>query len=213
MKALSLTALLASAAALALTPPAAAQDNDNDSVEDGVTAEGRLINPDANAVAPAVAGAGSERPADAATTADNAAPVVNPDLEGPEAAIVREETDQPGDPQPNEAAVAGVLDDAQSEAAQNNVAILPTETDEAQINPAHIWHGEDEAEGVTHLRNFMVMDADDDLLLTPAEWSAGGATEADFAELDVNSSGQVGFAEYRVWLSLDEAEAAAGTGS
>jgi hypothetical protein len=212
MKALSLTALLTGAAALALTASAAAQDNDNDSVEDGVTAEGRLINPDANAAAPAVGGAGSERAA-AATTADSAAPVANPDLEGPEAAIVREETDQAGDPQPNEAAVAGVLDDAQPEAAQNNVAILPTETDEAQINPAHIWHGEDEAEGVTHLRNFMVMDADDDLLLTPAEWGAGGAAEADFAELDVNSSGQVGFAEYRVWLSLDEAEAAAGTGS
>lgn len=198
--------LLAGAVALGLTGPVCAQD----ASEDNRTAEGRVINPDANAAAPAVAD----------DAGDEAAPLTAADEEGPEAAIVEEEIDETetatgaeagtaaGADTPHEEAVEEVLDDAQEEALQNSVHILPTEVNEAEIRPWHVWAGEDETAGATHLRDFMAMDADGDLLLTPEEWE-GSSPPADFVEVDVNSSGRAGFAEYRVWLALDEAEAAA----
>ena len=194
---LTRSGLLAGAAAAALSGAAIAQGGAGD------------INADANAAAPAVAGEDS----------DPAAPLTEADVEGPEAAIVSEEIAETADQDsrqaanqdtdtPHEEAVRQVLDAAQEEALQNEVHILPTEVHEDEIRPWHLWAGEDENEGVRDMRAFMDMDSDGDLLLTPAEWDAAAPGRADFEALDVNGSGQAGFAEYRVWLALGEAEAA-----
>jgi hypothetical protein len=186
---LTRSGLLAGAAAMALSGAAFAQDIGADAPADNRTAEGMIINPDANAAAPAVA--------------DGAAPLTDADIEGPEAAIVEEEIDEA-----NAEAVRTVLDAAQDEALQNEVHILPTRTNEDEIRPWHLWAGEDEGAGVRDMRAFMALDLDGDLLLTPSEWDAAAPGRADFSALDINFSGQAGFAEYRVWLALQAAEAA-----
>lgn len=186
--------LLAGAAGLALTAGAHAQ-----SAPSATTSEGRAVNPDANAAA--------------VSEADAIPPVVAASQESPEAAIVEEQIQAPGAETAHDAAVREVLDAAQDEALQNGVHVLPTKLDEAEIRPWHLWAGEDEGEGATQLRAFMAMDTDGDLLLTHTEWGAGSSAQVGFADLDINGSGEVGFAEYRVWRSLENAEAEAGAGS
>ncbi len=179
----------------------------------GVAADGTVIDPEsAEATEPDTA------EADVASEAEIAqAARVRGDVEAETTA----DAGAPGD-----GAVDELMADAQAEGAQNDAHIIPTETDEtapaAQAGTdvmlaAHpgVVDGDGETTDVALLQTFLAMDADEDLLLTPAEWSEwqgwDGQPGPDFAEIDINATGAVGFGEYRVWNAIRAEKAEAGS--